>query len=169
MAYPSYSYRLIVDYDFVKWISSSERKTQIISKLLRINKNSKDYKNKQIIILKEDYEKLCDDGIIKNKTMILGCLCPKEINEEVSSILGDRLEKLPVELRRGMLGVLLTSSRPFKSVLFTTKKSLSEYTSSGFDDFSRTIDNFSLKNEDESLYIIDKLYKEYTDEREMCR
>lgn len=164
-----YSYRIVIDYDFIKWLSSSDKKISVISHLLRINKNSRHYKNKQVVILPEDYKKLCEEGIIKDKTMILGCLFPMEIDEEIKERLGEKLEELPVELRRGILAVSLTGVSPFKVALFSTKTAKEKYKENGFDTFSEAIDNLSLKNEEESLFLIEKLFRDFTSERERYR
>jgi len=161
----SYSHRIIVDCDFIRWLSTSQQKSMIISKMLRININSKEHKKQNIIILEKDFESLCKEGIIKDKDTIRGGVSPFDINEE----LGDLTDKeLTMEALRLITGVVLTRRKPFQMVLLTTTEGKKKY----FDNYSEFLEklkNFDIKNENEGLVIINDLYKTYTSEREMGR
>ncbi len=165
MVYISYSHRILVDYSFIKWISqSSDKKGVIIAKMLRINQNSKEHKKENILILEEDFDRLCQDGIIKDKDTIRGCLHPFEMNK-------DMLKNIPIKEgvdsmeARLILGVLMTKEKPFQSILFTTKEKRKEYEK--YAPFLDKIQNFKIKDEEESLVILSDLYRNFTSAREI--
>ena len=165
MVYVSYSHRIIMDYDFIKWISQSQQKSMIISKMLRININSKEHRKQNIIILEQDFDELCKEGIIKDKDTIRGGVSPFNINEEMGDLVD---KKLPLETLRMITGVVLTRRKPFQAVLLTTKEGKKNYLSK-YSDFLEKIRNFDIKGEDEALVIINDLYRGYCSERENSR
>lgn len=63
----SYSHRIIVDYDYIVWLATHEKKVSVISKLLRINANSKEHPRENVVIFQNDFKNLCDKKIIKDK------------------------------------------------------------------------------------------------------
>ncbi|MEK6761065.1 MAG: hypothetical protein AABX93_04035 [Nanoarchaeota archaeon] len=165
MVFVSYSHRIIVDCDFIRWLSTQQQKSAIISKMLRININSKENKKQNIIILEKDFEDLCNEGIIKDKDTIRGGVSPFDINEE----LGDLASKdLPIETLRLITGVVLTRRKPFQMVLLTTTEGKKKYLTT-YSDFLSKLKNFDIKNENEGLVIINDLHKTYTSQREIGR
>lgn len=168
MVYVSYSHRIIIDYHFIKWISEKcDNKSIIISRMLRINQNSKEHKKENILILEEDFNKLCEEGIIKDKDMIRGCVFPFEMNKELLKDITDGDGIKEMLLVRLILGVMITKEKPFQSILLTTKEAKKEYDK--FHDFLEKIQNFKIKDEEESLVILNDLYKTYTSERDISR
>src|SRR3989344_6750353 len=103
----SYSHRIIVDCNFVRWISTSlDKKSTIISKMLRININSKEHPKENILISDMDFDKLCTENVIKDKDMIRGCMFPFNIDKKIEGV---NKERLPEELIRLVMGVILTT------------------------------------------------------------
>ncbi len=160
----SYSHRIIVDCDFIRWLSTSQQKSIIISKMLRININSRENKKQNIIILEKDFEDLCNEGIIKDKDTIRGGISPFDINKEFG--LADK--NLPIEALRLITGVVLTRRKPFQMILLTTSEGKKKYLVN-YSDFLAKLKNFDIKNENEGLVIINDLYKTYTFQRELSR
>src|SRR3989344_5677815 len=120
MVYVSYSHRIIVDQPFIKWVANnSEKKSSIISKMLRININSQEHPKENIAICDMDFEKLCEENIIKDKDTIRGCVFPFNINEKIDGI---NKTEFPEELVRLIMGVVLTKEKPYQVVLLTTKE-----------------------------------------------
>lgn len=167
MVYVSYSHRILIDYPFIKWISeNSDKKSIIINRMLRINQNSKEHKKENIIILEKDFKKLCEENIIKDKDMIRGGVFPFKFNEDWLNDIADG-EEIDDALIRLILGVMITKEKPFQSVLLTTKEGKKEYQK--YNSFLEKIQNFSIKDEEESIVILNDLYRTYTSEREFCR
>ena len=160
----SYSHRIILDHHFVRWLSKIANKKDVISKLLRININSREHPKENVLISEKDFEDLCNEGIIKDKDTIRGCMSPYH---NIDEKLGENLKDLPKELERLILGVILTKEEPFQVILITTKdgkKSYSEYA-----EFLNEIRSFDIKNEEEGLVIIGDFYKKFCLEREINR
>ncbi len=164
MVYVSYSHRLIVDYDFIVWLSNSPQKTNLVSKMLRINQNSKEHKKKNIVILEEDFKKLCVDNIVKDKDVIRGGMAPFDVKEE----LGISTAGLNLEVLRLLSGVILARSKPYQTILLTTKEKKKEYLGV-YLEFLRQIKNFEIKNEEEGAIILNELFSSYASEREIIR
>jgi len=162
----SYSHRIIVDCNFVRWISTSlDKKSTIISKMLRININSKEHPKENILISDMDFDKLCTENVIKDKDMIRGCMFPFNIDKKIEGV---NKERLPEELIRLVMGVILTTEEPYQVILLTTKNGKEEYLSK-YSDFLKQLRNFDVKDEEESLVILNDLYKKYVSEREISR
>jgi len=171
MVYVSYSHRILIDPPFVKWISQNrENKSIIISKMLRINQNSKEHKKENIVILKEEFNKLCEDGIIKDQDTIRGGMCPVDFDRELLTKITD---SVGVEIEadddfvRLILGVLMTSRKPFQVVILTTEEGKKKYEK--YNTFLEKIPNLSIKCEEESLIIINDLFKSYVCEKDKTR
>jgi len=166
MVFVSYTHRLLIDEKFVRWLKDNpDKKSSVISKLLRININSKEHRKKNVLIYDKDFSKLCDEGIIKDKEMIRGALTPMCLSEMIPNN-HDKLEPLPDDLKRLVIGVALTDEKPFNSILLTTKESKKGYMET-MGDFLEKLKRFDIKDEEESLIIIENLYHIYTNERSM--
>jgi len=167
VVYVSYSHRILIDYSFIKWISENvEKKGTIISRMLRINQNSKEHKKENIVIWEKDFNKLCEENIIKDKDTIRGSVFPLEIGEDLLKNIIDG-ENIDDSLIRLILGVIMTKEKPFQSVLLTTKEEKKKY--QRYKPFLEKIQNFSIKDEEESLIILNDLYRSYSCERDLCR
>ena len=165
MVYVSYSRRIIVDDEFIVWLSKSPQKAMFISKMLRINQNSKEHKKKNIIILEEDFKKLCDDKIIKDKDIIKGGMYPFDIKEELGINPGNNINIYGLRL---LSGVILSRSKPYQTVLLTTKENRKKYLEN-YSEFMKQIKNFEIKDEDDGGIILNELFSSYASEREISR
>lgn len=169
----TYSHRLLIDYDFVKWIStcSGRLKIDIIKWMLRTNKNSKDNTEEQIVILDEDFNKLCAEGIIKDNDIMRGCMFSCDLPSKLRKIaplidLGE-FNKLPIEFRRLILGTLLTSKPPFQSIFMTTKESKLKHVSpSAYSTFLSRITKLQINNEEEAIIVLREFFTKYSMEHE---
>ena len=150
----SYSHRLIVDYEFIKWLSSSGEKVMAITRMLRINVNSKEHPRENVVILEEDFEKLCREGIIKDKDILRGCLMPINLKEKLDGV-GESLdvESASEELKRLVIGVLLTGESPFQSILLTTNSFKQKY-NTDYDSFLSKIKKLEIKDEKKRIIIL---------------
>jgi hypothetical protein len=162
----SYSHRLVVDYEFIKWLSKSDKKTFLISKMLRLNINSLEHPKQNILVSERDFKKLCEEKIIKDKDIIKGCITPWNIKDKLDEKID--MPKIPEEFERLIIGVLSTREKPFQTMLITTKASKQEYNAK-YAEFLNKIRKFDIKDETEGIIVITDLYKQYFIERELKR
>lgn len=159
----------MVDYSFIKWISESGKKSELIKKMLRININSKEHPRENIIISDIDYEELCKDGIIKDRDIIRGCVLPFNLKDKLDGVLdeGVEIQKLPLEFQRLIIGTFLTKETPFQTILLTTKEFKQKYNSPSYSDFLNKIKKLEIKDEEETLIILNDFFKKYCYEHEL--
>ena len=169
MVLVSYSHRLIVDYSFIKWVSESGKKPELIKKLLRININSKEHPRENIIILEQDFDSLCKDNVIKDKDTIRGCVLPFNLKERLDGVLEGEIDfsTLSLEMQRLVLGVFLTKENPFQVILITTKELKQKY-NTDYSSFLDKIKKLDIKDEDEGMVILNDLFRKYCAEHETC-
>ena len=164
MVLVSFSYRIIVDCEFVRWMSGLQNKSMVISKMLRINQNSLEHKKENILIMGKDFADLCSDGTIKDKDTIRGGICPFDNNKE----LGISDGKLSTEATRLLTGVILARQKPFRTILLTTKEGKKTYLSN-YNKFLEKIQNFSIAEEEDAVVIINDLFNSYCSQKDLSR
>lgn len=159
----SYPFRLILDYDFMKWVlTESNDKTRIITALLHVHNSSKENKKKQNVILKSDLDKLFSEGLIKDKDLIRGCIASLDFSPEFQEII--RREKFNEIIQRGILAVELADDPPFKTIIITMQDKLEEYEK---EKFFEKLKDVSFKGDREGVYLINSLFKKYCNEKEL--
>ena len=133
MVYVSYSHRLIVDYEFIKCLSKHDKKASVISKMLRININSKEHPKNNIVISQTigtavnytlnfdnpETVKLCELLLLEKKRLLSGYV----------KLYGDSLQKFESAELIILFGSVLTK-KEYRDVdvLFVTKKSKEVHT-----------------------------------------
>jgi hypothetical protein len=161
----SYPFRLILDYDFMKWIlTESSDKTKIITALLHIHNSSKENKKKQNIMLKSDLDRLSAEGLIKDKDLIRGCLATSDFSPEFQKIIKE--EEFNEIIQRGILAIELADDPPFKTTIITMQNKLEEYEK---EKFFEKLKDVNFKGDREGVYLINSLFKKYCNEKEFCR
>lgn len=158
----SFPFRLIIDYDFLKWIlTKAPNKHRIISGLLRINVYSKENRKKNNLILKEDLDKILAESLTKDKDLILagvkGYTFATEIQDEITS------KKFDDVTRRVILGIVLTEEYPYDVAILTTKENSQKYLTNSF--FNQ-IKGLTIKTEEEGAYLIENLFKIFCSQKE---
>jgi hypothetical protein len=160
----SYPFRLILDYDFMRWIlKDSNDKTKIITALLHIHNSSKENKKNQNIILKSDLDRLFQEGLIKDKDLIKGCITPTDFSPEFQKIIEE--EKFNEIIQRGILAIQLADEPPFKTTIITMQGKLEEYEK---EKFFEKLKDVNFKGDREGVYLINSLFKKYCNEKEFC-
>lgn len=160
-----YPYRILLDYSFLEWLlKKCPTKSKIIMNFMFINNSSKEYKKNHILVLKEDFEKLKSEGLIKSVSLFKGGVTVvQDFPFDISS-----LEKNGENIleKRILFGIFLTDDSPFRSVILTTEKNISEYNEN---DLINKVKDLSIKSEKEGEYIIENLFRKYCNEKDLHR
>lgn len=160
-----YSFRLVVDYDFLEWLlKESPDKYRIISALLRINTSSKEHRKSHNLILKPELDKLLNDNIVKDKDLVKGGIKPFVFPTEIQSIIDER--KLDEITQRILLGIILTDDSPYKVIILTTKEKLKQYQENSL--FNKVKD-LTIKTDVEAIRLVNSLFSKYCSEKELYR
>lgn len=161
----SYSTRLLIDYDFLKWVlTESKEKTNIITALLYTHNSSKENKKCQNVILKSDFDKLEKDGLIKDKDTIRGAMKIHSFSQEAQKVIDD--EKISELIQKGLMGVIMADEPPCKVVILTTQNKRKEYEK---EEFFQKIKDVTIKDELEGVLLINNFFKKFCMEKEYCR
>lgn len=116
-----YKYRYVIDSSFVFWMLQRSDVSEIIAKLLRINKYSYHNKDSQVLMLQSEFQKV---SIEINKNPILkGC---------IKSIVDfEYLEKHKENYNKNIIFAIdISDEPPYKVRILTTKENFENYQAS---------------------------------------
>jgi len=159
-----YSYRILCDDYFIKWISTHTKEYQIWSKLVKIKASSKRHKKHHNIIIDADFKKIRSDI---NDTHIRAMVKPKSISEMCSEF-GFKIEQKDIDnfddiTMRVVGALLLSSSHPYNTVILTTNDNKEKYINN---DLFKTMTSVIVKSEEDAIQTIENMFMLYTRERD---
>jgi len=152
-----YNARIIVDKEFVEWLIDYDKSS--FFKLTHIKASSLDHKREHNIILKTHSDQILKINEITSTTLF-GAFKALDVPSEVTTKLPNEIDQIIV------FAIVLATSTPYKTYIFTTKDKAKEYEKSSHYNMVKSI---SVKANEDAITIINSFWRSFTTTRELSR